>query len=95
MVNVVNRLCDHPDGCTKLPSYGLLGSKTATRCSTHKEPGMVNVVSRRCDHPDGCTKLPSFALPGNKTATRCAAHKELGMVNVKNKLYSLVSVPVQ
>ena len=78
-VDVVSRKCDHPDGCSKLPRFGIPGSKTRTRCAPHKEDGMVDVVSRKCDHPDGCSKLPSFGIPGSKIPTRCAAHKEEGM----------------
>ena len=53
----------------------------ATRCASHKEPGMVNVVSKRCEYPGGCDKLPNFGNPGGP-ATRCMALKELDMVDV-------------
>ena len=84
MAKIKSRRCDHPDGCMIQPSYGQPGSKAATRCSAHKEPGMVDLRNKHCDHP-GCTTSPSFALPGSKGATRCSAHKEPGMVDVKHK----------
>ena len=80
------RTCDHPDGCTKQPSFGKPGSRSARRCAAHKEEGMEDVVNRRCDHPSGCRMQPSHGLRGSKTATRCAAHKENGMVKIQSWL---------
>ena len=59
MENVVNKLCDHSYGCKTIASFGTQGTKDASRCAVHKEPGMVDVLHRRCDHPDGCKTLPS------------------------------------
>ncbi|CAN0339339.1 unnamed protein product, partial [Pylaiella littoralis] len=33
--------CTH-DGCTKQPTYGVAGTKTAELCSGHAKDGMVN-----------------------------------------------------
>ena len=73
MENIVSKRCGH-EGCTKHPSFGMPGDRTATRCAAHKLEGMENIKSKRCGH-DGCTKQPAFGMPGDTTATRCAAHK--------------------
>ena len=81
----LKHFCNHPDGCTTRASFGIQGTKMATRCSIHKEPGMVDVINRRCDHPDGCTTQPLFGLPGSKAGTRCSVHKDPGMVDVRHR----------
>ena len=80
MVELCHKRCDHPDGCSTRPSFGL-PEGSCTRCATHKEPGMVNLSGKHCDHPDGCSNAPSFGLPGGSRA-RCSLHKEPDMVNL-------------
>ena len=58
MVYRRNKRCDHADGCSKQPHFGQPGSR-ATRCATHKEPGMVDL---HCDHADGCGNSRQGAL---------------------------------
>ena len=78
MVDVGSKRCDHPDGCSKRTHFGQPGSP-ATRCATHKEPGMVSINGKHCNHPGGCSKEPSFGHPGGPR-TRCATHKQPDMV---------------
>ena len=75
--------CSHPSGCTSRPSYGVPGTK-ATRCATHKEPGMDDVVNKTCARP-GCKTQPVYGVPGARKRTHCAAHKEPGMEDVAYK----------
>ena len=46
MVNVPDRHCDHPSGCYKQPSFGVVGG-FRQRCAAHREDGMVNVTKFR------------------------------------------------
>ena len=80
------RRCSHPDGCSKVPSYGFPseGKQSATRCASHREPGMEDVVNKRCQHPDGCAKRLLFGHPG-EAPTRCASHQDPGMQSVRKR----------
>ncbi|CAN0041536.1 unnamed protein product [Pylaiella littoralis] len=83
MVDVKNKRCTHR-GCTKQPSYGVAGTKTAEFCSGHAKGGMVNVFKKKCTHR-GCTKRPSYGVAGTKTAEFCSEHTTDGMVDVCKK----------
>ena len=83
MVDVRSKFCDHPGGCTVHHSFGLPGG-SASRCGTHKEPGMINVHAKRCGHPGGCAVHPYFGFPGNP-ASRCSTHKDTGMIDVRSR----------
>ncbi|CAM9615336.1 unnamed protein product [Laminaria digitata] len=83
MVNVVKRRCAH-DSCTKQPTFGLEGSRTATYCRQHAEEGMVPVFYKRCSH-DSCIKRPTYNVQGSQTAAYCRQHADDGMVNVTHK----------
>lgn len=62
MVDIKSRRCAH--GGTKLPSYGVAGTKkVAEFCSAHKKDGTVNLASRMCTNY-GCNKQPSFGIAG-------------------------------
>ena len=47
MVNVYNRKC-RTESCSKQPSFGVTGMKTAEYCAQHALDGMVNVSSKKC-----------------------------------------------
>lgn len=47
MVNLVNKRCQHPEGCPKLSGFAAVGEKTARFCSSHKEAGMVCTIEKR------------------------------------------------
>ena len=60
MVDVGSKRCDHPDGCSKRTHFGQPGSP-ATRCATHKEPGMVSI--------NGTATIPAAAARSQVSAT--------------------------
>lgn len=57
---MVSKRCSH-EGCTKLPSWGLAGSRKHEFCAQHAMEGLVEVVRKwkTCSY-EGCTKLPSW-----------------------------------
>lgn len=86
MVNVRTKRCGR-QGCSKVPSFGVVGSK-AEFCFAHKTDVMVNVTkTKRCAHP-GCGKHPSFGVDGSKKREFCNEHKKPGMVYVKSDRYA-------
>ena len=54
------------EGCGKIPSFGVAGTKTVEYCLQHATDGMVDVKSRKC-RTEGCGKRPSFGVAGTKT----------------------------
>jgi len=77
-----DKLCNHPK-CEQNACYSSAGTKSATKCRHHREPGMVNVVYKLCDHPQ-CDKVPSFNFPGVLPATKCGGHRDAKMVDVRS-----------
>ena len=59
------------EGCGKLPSYGVAGTKTVEYCAQHAPDGMVDVKCRKC-RTEGCGKSPSYGVAGTKSAEYCA-----------------------
>jgi hypothetical protein len=47
MEDIVNKRCDFLE-CKSQPVFGLLGSKTATKCGSHKSDDMVDVRHKKC-----------------------------------------------
>ena len=63
MVDVKNRKC-RTEGCGKLPSFGVAGTKkTREYCTQHAVEGMVH--NKKC-RTEGCGKRPSFGFAGTK-----------------------------
>lgn len=83
MVNALGKRCVH-EGCSKRPSIGSGGAKTAELCSKHAEEGMVDVLDKKCLH-EGCSKEAVVWVEGTKKAKHCREHAEEGMVNVVSK----------
>ncbi|CAM9755844.1 unnamed protein product [Sphacelaria rigidula] len=83
MVNVGSKTCGE-EGCSKLPSFGMAGSRKAEYCATHARTGMVYVTGKTC-REEGCSTSPSFGVAGSKKAEFCATHARAGMVHVKGK----------
>jgi hypothetical protein len=75
------KTCLHT-GCSKIPSFGLPGSK-ASYCKDHKTDEMVDVKHPKCCHT-GCSNRSTHFLPGQKM-TYCRGHKISGMVGVTHK----------
>ena len=73
------RCCDHPEGCSRKPKFGMPGGWPAS-CPAHREPGMVNVRYKRCDHSIECRRKPRYGPPGIGPSS-CVVHKEPGMVS--------------
>ena len=84
MVNVRYRLCT-TEGCSKIPSFRMAGTKTAEYCTQHAPGGMANVRNIKCT-TEGCGKEPSFGVAGTKMAKYCTQHAPDGMVNVMRKM---------
>ena len=83
MVDVKSRKC-RTEGCGKIPSFGVAGTKTVEYCLQHATDGMVDVKRRKC-RTEGCGKRPSFGVAGTKIAEYCAQHASDGMVNLKSR----------
>ena len=64
------------EGCGKILSFGVVGTKPAKYCSQHAPDGMVDACSREC-RTGGCGKYPSFAVTHTRTAEYCAHHARL------------------
>eukprot|EP00752_Nemacystus_decipiens_P015574 g13897.t1 len=77
--------CSHPN-CSKQPSYGVVGSTGAARCSEHSLDSMVDdVVNKKCSHPN-CSKQPYYyGVAGSTRVERYSKHFLDGMVDVVNK----------
>ena len=52
MVDVVNRKCK-TEGCGKLPSFGVIGTRMAEYCAQHAPDGVVDVKSRKKCRTEG------------------------------------------
>ncbi|CAN0225444.1 unnamed protein product, partial [Ascophyllum nodosum] len=83
MVNVKARMC-RTKYCSKQPSFGVSGTKTAKFCAKHEPDGMVNVCSRKF-RTEGCRKHPSFGVARTKTSDYCAQYAPDEMVNAKER----------
>ncbi|CAN0478399.1 unnamed protein product [Ascophyllum nodosum] len=81
MVDVYRKKCG-TESCSKRPSFGVAGTKTAEYCAQHAPHGMVDVYNKKCK-AESCSKRPSFGVAGTKTAEYCAQHTLDGMVDVK------------
>ena len=66
MVDVKSRKC-RTEGCDKLPSFGVTGTKTVEYCAQHAPEGMVNVKNRK-HRTKLCGKKPSFGVTNTRTA---------------------------
>ena len=84
MVDVVHKLCAHPD-CHTQPNYNYPDKKGGVFCSQHKEPGMVDVNNKRCAHP-GCNKSAWCNHVGQRGGLFCSQHKMPGMIYITNML---------
>ena len=62
MVDVKSRKY-RTEGCGKLPSFGVAGTKTVKYCAQHASKGMVDVKSRKC-RTEGCGKRSFFGVAG-------------------------------
>ena len=70
MVNVSNKeKCAHL-GCTKVPPFGVVGTKRREFCARRAKARIVNLAHNECAHP-GCPKRPSFGMAGTKNAEFC------------------------
>ncbi|CAM9477026.1 unnamed protein product [Sphacelaria rigidula] len=66
-------------GCSKRPSFGAAGGRTADFCAEHAPASMVNVRYKHCGE-ESCSKRPSFGASGGRKAEFCVAH-----AGVRNK----------
>ena len=89
-----NRRCGL-DGCSKKPSFNILGQTKGLRCSPHgKSLGMVNVTRKTCAL-DGCSRKPSYNEPGYfAVGLYCIEHKKPNMVNVDSKVCSEIGCDI-
>ena len=82
-------------GCAKPARFRLPGTKKATHCIDHRQPGMAEVGIKLCC-VDGCARRAGFGHPPRPVsrnhvgamnskrslATHCSDHRRPGMVNV-------------
>lgn len=85
MVNVVRRECRN-EGCSTVPSYGVVVSRKAECCAKNAKEGMVDFTNKVCGN-DGCSVQSSHGMVGSRKAEFCAKHAREGMVNVVRKEY--------
>ena len=78
-----HRKCQHPEGCSKHPVFGILGTRTTLLCRAHRLAGMVDVVSPRCSLGRGCERIASFGDAQRRRSTACVEHKTAGMIHLK------------
>ena len=83
MVNANRRKC-RAEGCGKMPSLWVAGTKNVEYCAQHAPDGMINVKSRKC-RTEGCGKQPSYGVAGTETADYCCQHAPDGMVDVYSR----------
>ena len=60
-----------PEGCSKYPSFGVSGTKTAEDCAQHALDEMINVRKILC-RTEGCGIVAVFGVAGTKTAEYCS-----------------------
>ena len=93
MINIQIRKCDHPEGCTTIPSFGFPGRNSqATMCFLHKDIDMENLVLKRKCTQSQCIKSAAFGFRGDKKATKCAEHKEKNMINIVSPKCELCNI---
>ena len=68
-------------GCGKIPSFGVAGTKMAEYCTQHAPNGMVNVMKKMCRF-QGCGKIRAFGVAGTQMVEFCVKHAPYRMVNV-------------
>ncbi|CAM9266742.1 unnamed protein product [Ectocarpus sp. 12 AP-2014] len=79
-----NARCGH-EGCGKVASFGVAGSKKREFCAPHAPRSVVDLVNdTRCGHT-GCPKHPSYGVEGSKNTQFCSAHAPSGMANIRSK----------
>lgn len=61
-------------GCTKQPSFGLVGTKEIKWCKEHSPIGCTSTRNKTCRSPD-CLKQPKFGLLTEKVKLMCSSHK--------------------
>lgn len=75
--------CNHPDGCTAVPTHNVKGEAVAIRCATHREEGMKRVI------PDGkcevCGENAAYSEPGCTDPIRCIKHKDTNMIHANGR----------
>jgi hypothetical protein len=91
-VNVVSKICEHPN-CLTRPSFGIHGGP-AIFCESHKDAEIhINVVSARCTHI-GCDNFATYAEINTAKAILCKLHKEdVESYNIKDKYHIRCTEP--
>lgn len=74
-VNVLDKCCQHIEGCPKRPAYGLPRDRVPLFCSQHKTGAHIDVRNRLCQYPDGCRVRPSYGSPLDRKPLFCFSHK--------------------
>ena len=75
MVDVCSKKC-RTEGCGKLASFGVLGTKMVEYCAAQHAPeGMVDVKNKKC-RTEGCGKLPSFRCRYKNGGVLCTGRTE-------------------
>lgn len=87
------------EGCSKYPSFGIAGSKTAQFCAQHAAEDMVHVKNKIC-RQEGCSKRLSFSMDGIKTVEFCPLHaaehiKIKTVYETLNETSPTLSIPVE
>ncbi|CAM9951944.1 unnamed protein product, partial [Ascophyllum nodosum] len=72
MVDVKSRKC-RTEGCGKLPSFEVAGTKTVEYCAQHAPEEMVDVKSKKC-RTKRYSKKPSFGVADRRTAEYRVQH---------------------
>ncbi|KAJ1486837.1 hypothetical protein T484DRAFT_1788436, partial [Baffinella frigidus] len=95
-VNLISRVCRHPHGCRKIPSFGSLEDGMVLFCAEHREREHVNLRIKResslkragirvCTLP-ACKVKATFGPAGTRIPTVCRIHKVPGYTDLANRL---------
>ena len=82
-VNLKGKFCRHPEGCTKLPFFGLEGG-VPLLCGEHKSPRHVGLTQRAKCQSQGCGKQPTFGNSSSRIIMFCKLHKRQTDVDLRN-----------
>ena len=72
MIGVKNRTCTTED-CSKRPSFGAAGTKTAEYCAQHAQDGMINVNKIKCP-TEGSGMIAACGVARTETAEHYVQH---------------------
>jgi len=103
-VDLKNRICMFPEGCSSRATYGSVGNSTKSAgedqrsmhleswfCASHRGPSDFKLFRRLCE-AQNCKKIPAFGDPRSGSPRFCREHKLAFHVDVKNKKHMVDTI---